>query len=131
MIVGVDMATGKDITVVDVDTPSSPEPRAISESLVEQVKVFLTKGGVEFFRWCKEKHGDVAPVFKMKDHLDYKESPSDSPGARMAGETPHPVHFREGMQVRNFMRTCEECKGWSDHDFDNMWKEVVELAIKE
>jgi hypothetical protein len=44
---------------------------------------------------------------------------------------PHPVHFREGMSVRNAMRDSGLCTDWSDHDFDDNWTEVVELAVKQ
>ena len=48
----------------------------------------------------------------------------------MEGDIPHIVHFREGMQVRNFMRQSGECNDWSDHEFDDNWVKLIELIIK-
>lgn len=47
----------------------------------------------------------------------------------MEGRIPHPVHFREGMQIRNFMREQPECKGWTDHEYDDNWVKAVEQAL--
>jgi hypothetical protein len=44
---------------------------------------------------------------------------------------PHPVHFREGMQVRNWMRTQGETHGWTACDYDDTWAALVERAIDE
>lgn len=40
------------------------------------------------------------------------------------------IHFREGMQVRNFLRSLTECKDWTDHNFDDNWREIVKQAIQ-
>jgi len=47
-----------------------------------------------------------------------------------AGRIPHPVHFREGMQIRNFMRASGYCQGWTSEDFDEMWVKAVEETLK-
>jgi hypothetical protein len=82
----------------------------ITDELVEKVKKWLGEDGREYFIWCLEEHGGVNPVY-MEDGI------------------PHPVHFREGMQIRNFMRTSGLCEDWTDHDLDNNWTEVVEKAL--
>lgn len=41
------------------------------------------------------------------------------------------LHFREGMQVRNFLRGTGLCKDWSAHDLDNNWMEIIKMAIKQ
>ena len=84
----------------------------IPNSLIEKVRKFLGSDGIDFFKKVYEEHGHINAVW-------------------MEGKIPHPVHFQEGMQVRNFMRRQMECKGWGDHDYDNRWVEVVELTIKE
>lgn len=89
--------------------------RSFPDSLVEKMKKFLTADGINLFRGYLEEHGTVSPVIPIKT-------------ARQT--IPHPVHFREGMQVRNFMRGCEECEGWDDHAFDDTWAAVVERAIQ-
>ena len=47
----------------------------------------------------------------------------------ITGRFPHPVHFREGMVIRNKLRECELCKDWSSHDFDNEWQMAVLMAL--
>ncbi|MFH1984965.1 MAG: hypothetical protein ABIL58_24245 [Pseudomonadota bacterium] len=42
---------------------------------------------------------------------------------------PHPVHLREGMQVRNFLRDTELFPKWDAHDYDNRWSSIVMLAL--
>ena len=41
------------------------------------------------------------------------------------------LHFTSGMQVRNFLRGLKQCFGWSDHEFDDNWIEIVRQAIIE
>jgi len=40
------------------------------------------------------------------------------------------VHFNQGMQLRNFMRSSGDCQGWTDHDYDDSWMALTELCIK-
>jgi hypothetical protein len=84
---------------------------AISESLVEKMKTFLGEAGKTQFLAYHEQYGTVSPVFMTDRRI------------------PHPVHFREGMQIRNFMRSLPECEGWTAHEFDNTWALVVAKAI--
>lgn len=84
--------------------------REIPESLVEGMRGCLGKNGTIHFKRYLKEHGTVSPVINM-------------------GGIPHPVHFREGMQVRNFMRKLPDCEGWSDIDLDDTWAELVLEAI--
>jgi len=43
---------------------------------------------------------------------------------------PHPVHFREGMAVRNKLRDLTGCE-WSAIEYDERWVEITLDAIKE
>jgi hypothetical protein len=79
--------------------------------LVKEVKEWLGQDGIKFFRDVKKKYGRLDALW-------------------MDGILPHPVHFREGMKVRNFMRDTGLCRGWDAHDYDNLWVAVVERAIK-
>ena len=79
---------------------------------VTAVREWLGPDGLKFFRDVKEEHGEVNVVLTI-------------PGSRI----PHPIHFREGMQIRNVLRKSGLCKGWSDHDLDDRWAEIVEQAI--
>jgi len=85
--------------------------REIPESLVLKIRAWLGPDGIAFFTKLKKKHGEINVV--LED-----------------GGIPHPVHFREGMQVRNAMRREKECEEWTDHDFDDNWIAVVERAIE-
>ena len=85
-----------------------------SEIIIEAVRKWLGKTGLRLFRHYKGITGRVDPVFGMTKKR----------------RLPHPVHFREGMQIRNFLRTLDECKAWTDHDYDNRWAAVIEAAIR-
>lgn len=81
-----------------------------SKSLIEKTKKWLGKDGTRFFLKNWLKYGTVSPVFSNEG-------------------IPHAVHFREGMQVRNFLRKQEECEGWDSVKLDDNWIEIVEEAI--
>lgn len=85
----------------------------ISKELVEKTKEWLGEEGNKFFHdECYKKHGTVSPV--IVDDVN---------------PFPHPVHFREGMQVRNFLRSTGLCNEWDTDDYDNHWSDVIEMAI--
>jgi len=91
----------------------------ITNELVKKVKKWLGKDGKEFFKWCVRAHDSISPVYP-EGEVDkgwYKQS------------IPHPVHFREGMRVRNYMRSTGLCDDWSAIDLDDNWVEVVEKAL--
>lgn len=88
----------------------------IPDDLVIEVRKWLGDDGLTFFSDCKRDHGTVSPVLTP-----------DREGGFQA--IPHPVHFREGMNVRNFMRSSDYCAGWNDHEFDNNWTALIERAI--
>lgn len=84
--------------------------RYISTQLIADVKEWLGDEGLAFFKQCQKDYGTVSPV--------------------IAGNPPHPVHFREGMKVRNFMRESEHCIGWSANDLDDNWIDVIVRSIE-
>lgn len=86
--------------------------RPIPPELIKKTKDWLGVDGHQFFDELLEVHGRIDAVF-------------------MEGRVPHPVHFREGMQIRNFMRLSNMCDDWNDHDFDDNWVELIERALKE
>lgn len=90
----------------------------ISEGLIDAMRKYLGKEGKEFFVECLTEFGEVSPVIPPNHKLGW---PS----------IPKAVHFREGMDVRNFLRTQRECWNWPHHDLDNLWAVVVEKAIQE
>lgn len=120
----------------------------ISNEVVASLRKWLGPEGLGFFRACKKHHGRVDPVFMVWDEADAKmddaavkrmAEPDRGPerhlgnafglGKNYPRPLPHPVHFREGMQVRNHLRTLDPCQNWSSHELDNCWTAVVERAI--
>lgn len=84
----------------------------ITDEMVQVIKNYLGKDGIAFFRELKEKYNDISPVI-------------------IEGSLPHPVHFREGMSVRNALRNAKVCpKDWGPHEYDDNWTEIVERAIQ-
>jgi hypothetical protein len=73
--------------------------------------------GLTFFRQLKERYGSLMTVLPPGDPLGVK-------------GIPWPVHFREGMQIRNWLRDQPESKDWSFEDLEARWPDVVELALK-
>lgn len=86
------------------------------ESLILKVYNWLGKENVRWFKHIKGLKGEVNAVLKLNQ--------------KRKGIPAHPIHFREGMRIRNFMRLQEECEGWNSIDFDCAWVFVVEQCIK-
>lgn len=87
--------------------------KMMEKQVIDKFKLWLGPKGIHFFRTLHKTSGTVSPVLRTNGPI---------PG--------HVVHFREGMQVRNWMRDQEEFKDYNAHDFDNHWMELVEEAIK-
>lgn len=87
----------------------------IESTLSNKLSLWLGSENVRYFSHLKGLTGTVSPVLK----LNYARK----------GIPAHPVHFREGMQIRNWMRDQEECKDWTTEDFDNHWISLVETII--
>lgn len=79
--------------------------------IVEKLRGYLGNSGRECFQEYLETHGEVCPVFVYKG-------------------IPYAVHFREGMQVRNFLRGLDECKDWTHDQFEEDYVKYIEEAIK-
>lgn len=82
--------------------------------LVKALHDWLGEEGRRFFRAIKFAKGGLNVVLRSKGLIPV-----------------YPVHLREGMQVRNFLRTQPVCENWTAHDFDNQWARLTELAMKE
>ena len=80
-----------------------------NEKLVCKLKDWLGEDGLKFFSDVKKEHGKIDAVW-------------------MEGKLPHPVHFMEGMQVRNFLRKHVD---WDSNKLDDSWVELVEKALKQ
>ena len=83
----------------------------IPKELIKKTRKWLGKNGIAFFKEMKEKHDGYSPVF-------------------MVGDIPYPVHFREGMQVRNFMRNSGLCDEWTCHELDDNWIHLIEKVME-
>ena len=90
------------------------------ESIVAALRLWLGKDGYEFFTEMLATHGTVSAVFSVP----YGD---DTTGPQKY--FPHSVHFREGMQVRNFLRGLPETEEWTAHDYDDLWAPLVQAAI--
>jgi len=74
--------------------------RKYPKSLVEKVRKWLGDDGCKFFVEVLLRSGNLISI-----------------------------HFREGMKVRNFLRSLPECEGWDSIKLDDNWIEIVEEAI--
>lgn len=92
------------------------DPAAV-ESAASKLKDWLGKDGVRYFQLLDSFTGTVSPVLKL--NMARKFMPA------------HPVHLREGMSVRNFLRELPECEGWDNHGhmMDDVWTTMVRKAI--
>lgn len=82
----------------------------VTNEVINLIQGFLRSDGIEFFRELKEKHGEVSPVY-------------------MEHGIPHAVHFREGMQIRNFFRSLDFFKDWDCHMLDDNWAQIIEAIV--
>lgn len=85
------------------------------DDFIEALLGWLGYDGVGFFRMCIQEYGTTAPVWNRPSGI------------------PHPVHFREGMDVRNAMRRIHRKMGipvCGAHFYDNHWQSAVQAAIK-
>ena len=108
----------------------------IPPEAVAAVKTWLRADGIAFFRACQKYHGRIDPCFMLGQGSDALLSDAEierQAGRRatvgQVGLLPHPVHFREGMEIRNVLRKSGLCKDWSNDDYENLWTEVVKQAI--
>jgi hypothetical protein len=84
-----------------------------SRKALSQIRNYLGSDGIRFFSHLKGLTGTVSPVLRLNPR-------------RKGGLTSHPVHLREGRDIRNYMRGLSEFSGF---DYDEVWAEVVDLAI--
>jgi hypothetical protein len=84
----------------------------MKQESIDKIQKWLGVDGIKFFMDLKKKHGRVDSVY-------------------MEQGIPHPVHLREGIQVRNFLRSLPECKDWDDHKLDDNWVSVIEEILNQ
>lgn len=87
----------------------------IPETLIDKFYNFLGEENLRYFKHLKGLKGNYSPVLKLNPKKKFIPF--------------HPVHFREGMQIRNWMRSQNECLQWDNCDFDKYWTKLIELTI--
>ena len=85
----------------------------MNRNLVNKLRSWLGPKGRQFFSELYQHHGERFGSVLLHD-----------------GGIPHPVHFREGMQVRNWLRDQKECRDWDADRFDSDWAKLVAEAIQ-
>lgn len=86
-----------------------------TEEIVKQLREALGAEGIAHFRFIYEKYGTVNAIWKVGEG---------------SSAFPHPVHFREGMVVRNMLREITDYS-WTIDEYDGRWAELTEKAIEE
>lgn len=82
----------------------------------EEFKKFLGEEGIRFFRHLKGLKGTVIPILKL--NMAKKGMPA------------YPVHFREGMQIRNWLReNAAFAKDQTSIDLDDCYESILEDII--
>ncbi len=90
--------------------------KKINPVVIDKVRVFLGYDGCAFFLMCKDEYQTVSPTWVE---------------GKGRNKITHPVHLREGMEVRNFMRGLGLLNDWTDKDFDKGWMKVIEMILED
>lgn len=88
----------------------------MSNSIVTDLRIWLGPRGLHLFRTVDKLYG--TPIATLRLNYRRRRIPA------------HGMHFREGMAIRNFLRTRKECSGWSAHDYDNRYIEILTDAVR-
>lgn len=87
-----------------------------SGKVIDDFYQWFGEENVRYFKHLKGLTGNYSPVLKLNSKRKFMPV--------------HPVHLREGMVIRNWMRGRDEFKDFNDHDFDNNWTKLVELTVE-
>lgn len=97
---------------------SNPSSRTnifnMTDSAALALKKWLGPDGISFFKHLKGLTGEYSPVLSLN--------------VEKRGIPTHPIHFREGHQIRNWMRGQDEFKDWDSEKLDDNWVLLVEKA---
>lgn len=88
----------------------------ITEDMIESVRKFIGDDNVRWFAHVKGLKGSVNSVLRLNANKKFLPV--------------HPIHLREGMQIRNHLRRHPDSKGWNDEDFDNAWVMIINHLIE-
>ena len=84
------------------------------EELADKLYNWIGEENLRYFKHLKGLTGEYAPVLKLNQ--------------KRKGIPVHPIHLREGMQIRNFLRENDNHQIINNHDDE--WQNVIDLAIK-
>lgn len=88
------------------------------ELYVKALKIWLGEENVRYFKHLKDLKGSVFPVLRLN--------------AERKGIPVHPVHFREGMHIRNYLREkFPELSEMAGDIMDDYAVRLMEEVIKE
>lgn len=90
----------------------------LEKEIVEELYRYLGVAGLDFFQKVKSEFGNVSAVLPRGHVLN--------PYGNFA---PFPIHFNEGMQIRNFVRTKFTDEKFDSEQLDNNWGKWVEAAL--
>lgn len=93
------------------------KPLYIPQGVLEALKDWLGLDGIALFEGFLLEHGTVSPVLTVS--------------LGNGRSIPHPVHLREGMQARNFLRDLQAVQKMNldDISLDDLWTVAVERAL--
>ena len=115
---GKPMGTKKDeyYRVIEIDSKNNLNDMKTNKLTIEEMAAFkkwLGEEGIRYFRHLKGLKGTVVPVLGSKKGM------------------PWPVHLREGMQIRNWLRGNTELgKKLDSVELDDCYVSILEEAIK-
>lgn len=94
------------------------EQYKLSQDEMNNFKNWLGESGIRYFRHLEGLKGTVVPVLKLNKEKN-------------AGVPVYPVHYREGMQIRNWLRENTELgKKLDSVELDDCYVSILEEAIK-
>lgn len=88
----------------------------IPDTLLNRFFEWMGRDNIIWFKHIKGLKGQLNCVLKL--NYQKKKIPV------------HPIHLREGMAVRNFLRMQPECKEWQHEDFEHHWVTIIEKSFQ-
>lgn len=85
--------------------------------LATKLRNWLGRRELRWFRLLIYRHGEIPLAIRL--NYQRKRMPA------------HPIHLREGMQIRNFLRQQAECANWTQHDLEDRWRAITETAVRQ
>ena len=98
------------INEIEAELKAIQDAVIVDPAIVRKLHDWLGSEGRSIFRIWESEYGTVTPII-------------------MEDKYPHAVHFREGMQVRNFLIGLDECKFWNYDQFENEYPVYIKLAM--